>query len=579
MPSIEEIPSLPLTNDSQVQVMTEVEETCNKMDIKMVDEIVDVKKVKSESGVTAVTGGGDTEDKENSPQNTVVEETKIPNILTKKFLRQHCKDNKLYLTPELNDVLYLHYKGILRLENLEAYTGLKCLWLECNGIRKIENLEHQTQLRCLYLQQNLLTNIENLEPLQLLDSLNVSNNSIRRIENIACLPVLHTLNISHNRLKTAHDVQELVHCKNLGVLDLSHNKLEDPAIIDIFEQMEDLRVLTLMGNPVIKDIRNYRKTTIVRVKNLQHLDDRPVFPKERACAEAWAVGGAEAEKEERQRWADKERRKIQDSVDALLRIRQHSEAHRIEAELNEKNAAEGITEKVEVDPTTVDWLYGTHQLKGDTPEEGEHKEEVIEDLTSEDMPVVGARKQRVEQGIFSTDKFQEEDATRLFITEMNDADNPAEATDDLPDLEDVDVTDLVPDDVEKSYKPKIEILNDDDDCANLEEVRAGLPPLVTELPKSNPKKVLIEEIPDTRKEITRDHAVESDAVSLDQVIPNFGVSEHQETQLTADLLVGVGKMFSSPGDVLLGGDGDTQTEETDTTDPRIVSGSIFEELD
>lgn len=31
------------------------------------------------------------------------------------------------------------------------------------------------------------------------------------------------------------------------------------------------------------------------------------------------------------------------------------------------------------------------------------QEEVIEDLTSEDMPVVGARKQRVEQGIFSTD--------------------------------------------------------------------------------------------------------------------------------------------------------------------------------
>lgn len=125
----------------------------------------------------------------------------------------------------------------------------------------------------------------------------------------------------------------------------------------------------------------------------------------------------------------------------------------------------------------------------------------------------------------------------------------------------------------QSYKPKIEILNDDDECSNLEEVRAGLPPLVTELPMSNPKKVLIEEIPDTREEITRDHSVESDAVTLDQVIPNFGVSEHQESQLTADLLAGVGKMFSSPGDV------DTQTEETDTTDPRIVSGSIFEELD
>ena len=31
--------------------------------------------------------------------------------LNKKFLRQHCKDLKLYLTPHLNDVLYLHFKG------------------------------------------------------------------------------------------------------------------------------------------------------------------------------------------------------------------------------------------------------------------------------------------------------------------------------------------------------------------------------------------------------------------------------------------------------------------------------------
>ncbi|KAK7486660.1 hypothetical protein BaRGS_00022061, partial [Batillaria attramentaria] len=242
--------------------------------------------------------------------------------------------------------------GIYEIENLEEYVGLKCLWLENNGIKVIENLDQQKELRCLYLQHNLIERLENLQPLQKLDTLNISNNLISRLENLSCLPHLHTLCISHNKLQTVDDIRHLTECHELGVLDLSHNKLEDPAVLDVFSQMTNLRVLTLTGNQAIRE------------KNLSYLDDRPVFDKERACAEAWAVGGLDAEKQERKKWQDRENRKILDSVDALLKVRKRNEAKRIEKELNAKNAAEGNTDRVEVVEESVDWLSGTYKLKG-----------------------------------------------------------------------------------------------------------------------------------------------------------------------------------------------------------------------
>ncbi|XP_041797323.1 dynein assembly factor 1, axonemal [Chelmon rostratus] len=260
--------------------------------------------------------------------------------MTKTFLKDHCKQNKLYSTPCLNDTLYLHFKGFSTIENLEEYTGLKCLWLESNGLQRIDNLDAQTDLRCLFLQQNLINKLENLEPLKKLCTLNVSNNYIHIIEHISCLPDLSTLQIAHNKLETVGDIEHLSQCLAISVLDISHNLLYDPEILSVLEAMPQLRVLNLMGNEVVKKIPNYRKTMIVRLKQLTFLDDRPVFPKDRACAEAWAVGGLDEERKEREQWETRERRKIQDSLDGMVMIRKKAQERRHLRELQEKGETE-----------------------------------------------------------------------------------------------------------------------------------------------------------------------------------------------------------------------------------------------
>ena len=159
--------------------------------------------------------------------------------MTKKVLLESCIANEGYESPELNDNLYLHFKGFRRIENLEEYTGLKGLWLEANGLTTIENIGHLEELRCLFLSRNLFTTVHGLEGLRSLVTLDLSENRLRKLERLAsAVPLLETLNVSKNELCEPSSIYELKALGELKNLNVEHNKLgEDKTGEEVIETL------------------------------------------------------------------------------------------------------------------------------------------------------------------------------------------------------------------------------------------------------------------------------------------------------------------------------------------------------
>jgi hypothetical protein len=127
----------------------------------------------------------------------------------------------------------------------------------------------------------------------------------------------------------------------LASLDLSSNQLQGEGVLQLLERLP-LLLLRLQGNPVVGSTRwdgadarrcpaphpgprataappmlagvmpadrrlaplgrcrrSYRKRLLAAMPSLNHLDDCPVFPKERRLARAFCAGGLDAERSER----------------------------------------------------------------------------------------------------------------------------------------------------------------------------------------------------------------------------------------------------------------------------------------
>ncbi|KAK7254304.1 axoneme assembly protein [Aureococcus anophagefferens] len=215
--------------------------------------------------------------------------------MTKELLLASCLENDGYETPELNDNLYLHFKGFQRIENLEPYTGLKGLWLEANGLCQVEGLGHLGELRCLFLGRNLLRTVHGLDGLRNLVTLDLSENRIAVLSHLgAATPRLETLNVNKNELADAASIGELARLGELKNLQIEQNALAGDDVIAALAAAPKLCGVNVSGNPCVSATPQFRKRCLLAMPLLAYLD-RPVFEGEREAAAAWAEGGHEAE--------------------------------------------------------------------------------------------------------------------------------------------------------------------------------------------------------------------------------------------------------------------------------------------
>jgi len=320
----------------------------------------------------------------------------------KKMLRSDPKT--YYSTHQLNEVLYLQCKGFSKIENLHLFPDLRCLYLQSNVITKIEGLETLTNLKCLYLNENMISKIEGLEGLSNLRILNLADNRLTKIEGLKDLSQLETLNVSKNAIgrQGLEDLKGILEAPTINSLDISKNNVGDPEILEeIFMKMPSIALINMMYNEATKKIQNYRKKTIASLPTLKYLDDRPVFPEDRRCAEAFMRGGLEEERKEREKIKQEKNEQDERNRKAFEEMIHKA---REEAKKEQRNAAQ-VGDDLE---TTMSTIRSTDIPEGQLGENVEEKKELVQEDEKEN-----SNEEKLESNT------GREELTRLEITEVN----------------------------------------------------------------------------------------------------------------------------------------------------------------
>lgn len=174
--------------------------------------------------------------------------------MTEESLRKLCREQELYATPALNEVLYCNFQGFGAIGGLDKYTALRSLFLEGNALQALDGLASTTltclsalasrrlrrlarchpaaadggRLRRRYVQSNQISSLQALRQVPNLRTLNASGNRLASLAGVEACPQLDTLVCAANKLADPGALASLAACSALSTLDLQANELASP---------------------------------------------------------------------------------------------------------------------------------------------------------------------------------------------------------------------------------------------------------------------------------------------------------------------------------------------------------------